>query len=475
MTREKLSLSRERDFVTNLITSDKFCNSVLPFMNVTYFDSDYTRIVAQWILDYYKEYFESPKTNILAIYRNRCQEIEDKPLQSNVLTYLRKIVENYDEAKPNNEGYAIDQGLQFLKEKSLRNYSEDIQACLATGDIDKADQLRNSYREIVIDTDDELDFFNSDAELVYSKLTESQEEILFLPEAFEKVFGKLHRNDFVAIGAKAKGGKTWCLIWLGLTALTQHLKVVHFSLEMTTGETASRYWKMAFGMKSGLVEKGKKFKSSRFVKVEGFDEEDPEYDVEEYEVMVDKEYNIEVEEKRKMFAKYCHGGNLRIVSYPMNQATVSKLKNKCDNFIQDGFVPDVVIIDYADILKLSGNGELRNQLDLTWKELRGWARENHILLITASQLNRGSFGKGHVQADQIAEDIRKLGHVTSMVALDQTPAMKKKHISALTPFVTRSDEAVDTCVFCQNLGLGQFVNGKAHLMNEVNFSDDEED
>ncbi len=54
-----------------------------------------------------------------------------------------------------------------------------------------------------------------------------------------------------------------------------------------------------------------------------------------------------------------------------------------------GFVPDVLIVDYADIMRSSNKyNERRFELELIYQELRNIAIQFNIPVITATQLNR---------------------------------------------------------------------------------------
>ena len=150
---------------------------------------------------------------------------------------------------------------------------------------------------------------------------------------------------------------------------------------------------------------------------------------------------------------------------------------KFGNPHKENFVTDVLIIDYADITKPIGGGtELRNQLNAITQYLRGFSMKFHCVTITGTQTNRSGYSSSVVDVNAIAEDYRKITHVTSMISMEQTPKMKRNHIMRLRNVVMRNGEAVDCCVFPQCLGLGQFVFGEPILAeNLIMESEDEED
>jgi replicative DNA helicase len=90
-------------------------------------------------------------------------------------------------------------------------------------------------------------------------------------------------------------------------------------------------------------------------------------------------------------------------------------------YYYNNFIPDVIVIDYADILAPSRGvkGEHRHIIDDIWKKLRRLAQERSALVVTASQAGRASLNRD-VSEEHIAEDIRKLAHVAKMMSINKS-------------------------------------------------------
>ena len=72
-------------------------------------------------------------------------------------------------------------------------------------------------------------------------------------------------------------------------------------------------------------------------------------------------------------------------------------------------IPDIVLVDYADILMPTGNfREKRHALGNIYEDLRGLAGELEIPIWTASQANRSALEEDVIGADKIAEDYSKI-------------------------------------------------------------------
>jgi len=132
-------------------------------------------------------------------------------------------------------------------------------------------------------------------------------------------------------------------------------------------------------------------------------------------------------------------GDIHVCCYPQNtldaqtmRAHLSQLEN------ERGIVPDVIIVDYADIMAAGVKAEYRHQIDYIWKMLRALAQERNALVITASHSNKSTFNKDMSQED-VSEDARKLNHVSCMIGLNQRNEDKALGIMRVIALAQRHD------------------------------------
>jgi len=126
--------------------------------------------------------------------------------------------------------------------------------------------------------------------------------------------------------------------------------------------------------------------------------------------------------------------HFRLITYPAGLLTMSELRRCLDNWDrQDGFVPDIVIVDYADLLSADdiGVSEFRHRQDYLWKNLRALSQERHILLLTATQADADSYTRGRLSLSNFSEDKRKLSHVTAQYGLNQDPEGREKKLGIM--------------------------------------------
>jgi replicative DNA helicase len=102
-------------------------------------------------------------------------------------------------------------------------------------------------------------------------------------------------------------------------------------------------------------------------------------------------------------------GKLIIRYYPAKSATCNSLSAHVQQLTALGHKPDILIVDYADLLRSSTRVDARYQeLGAIYEELRNIAGELNIPVWTASQTQRSSIQDDVIQADKIAESYQKI-------------------------------------------------------------------
>jgi hypothetical protein len=150
----------------------------------------------------------------------------------------------------------------------------------------------------------------------------------------------------------------------------------------------------------------------------------------------------------------------RMSTHPNGTLSVNNIKAILAIWEKDGFIPDVILIDYADLLiddKIQGNErEKQNQV---WKDLRGLSQASHSLVITVTQADAASYSQNRLGLGNFSEDKRKYGHVTASYGLNQSPDGREKRIGIMriNKLVAREDyfDQANEVYALQNIGRGQ--------------------
>lgn len=229
MKSERLNVLNERDLIYQLIVSDKFCREIVPILNPKHLQIEYAKRIALWIKDYFTKFKKAPKKDIIKLYRSHVEEINDESLQDNILSFLQRLDEDYDEVKLGNVDFAIQQAVNYLKIQSMRNFSEDIEAYLDSGDVGKAESLLTKYRKVEVSSGEGVSILD-DFDTVTEAFTEETEKLFSMQGAYGQLMGDVHREDFISFLAPMKVGKclakgTKILMADGSIKEVQNLKV----------------------------------------------------------------------------------------------------------------------------------------------------------------------------------------------------------------------------------------------------------
>ena len=137
----------------------------------------------------------------------------------------------------------------------------------------------------------------------------------------------------------------------------------------------------------------------------------------------------------------------------------------------EDFVPGMIIVDYADILR-SDHSSLSGHLkeDDVWVNLSRLAAERYALTIVPTQATTDALDVEHVKQQHTARWRGKLGHVEAMLSLNQLESEKKRGIMRIGVMAHRHEDfhQSENCTILQQLYLGQ-VNLDAHI-GSINIS-----
>ena len=152
------------------------------------------------------------------------------------------------------------------------------------------------------------------------------------------------------------------------------------------------------------------------------------------------------------------GGRLIIKKYPMGQCSPNEIERYL-NYLEahENFIPDVLILDYIDILDLSMYGtELRHKLNSGYIWAKGLADERNILVATVSQVASSALKKLWVTEKDVAEDRRKAGNCDIMLAIGRGDSEVASNKAGISVIANRSGLQGVSCAVSLSYEIGQF-------------------
>ena len=457
MTRTKIDLSPERQLITHLIVDKQFAQEVIPILDPTMLKTRYAQIVARWVLDYYDRFSDVPGKSIQDIYLDRKTSLRDEEEQTSVAEFLQNLSEDYSTS---NSEFYIDQAIKYLKTVSLEQTIADMQDALRRNEPLLAEGLIANYKRIGRPEGDGYSITDNPGDII-NAFTEDAEVVLTYPGILGKVVGPCRRGDLVSFIAPVKRGKTWALLYSANEAMAQNKKVVFITLEMPKAQIIRRAWQSIVGLPKHESLVSIPYYTPEIEKDDPMPEKNDlnarwriEYrEVKKKAVQLDQVDKIQ-EDMRRLH----RGGDCRFVPLASKATTVLDVETVLDNlrFYSD-YEADMVVIDYADLMGAKAN-DYRHQLDDIWSNLKRVAQERNILILTATQTNRAGLGGDDIDNENVAEDMRKLAHVSKFIALNQSKEDKPKQIMRWKILLDRDEPWLyDEASTVQSLQIGKFV------------------
>jgi len=143
-------------------------------------------------------------------------------------------------------------------------------------------------------------------------------------------------------------------------------------------------------------------------------------------------------------------GRLVIKEYPTGTATVNTLRSHIEKLMLKGFIPQLVVVDYADVMRSSRKMDsLRHELKLVYEELRNLSMDLGVPVWTASQANRDAANSEVVGLENMSEAYGKAMVADIVLSLSRKPTEKALGTGRL--FVAKNRAGRDGILFPINI------------------------
>ena len=344
-----------------LITDRAFLQQIADIVSPDYFDNDAGKWIIRKTLKYYNEYKTVPTMEVFKVELENLQQ----ELQNVAVKDLLK--QAYKASKATDLGFVKDTFLDFCKNQTLKGALMKSVDLLELGDYDDIRNLIDKALKAGTERDIGHEYL---AELEDRFREEARNTVETPWPLINKLLcGGLGQGDLGLIAGGPGGGKSWALIALGAQAVKLGFTVIHYTLELSEKYVGRRYDACFTEIPVGDV-------------------------IDNKDIVKEKVENLR--------------GGLYIREYPAGQATVNTIHAHLEKCIQQNIEPDLIIVDYADLLTSKSSKEKRDKLDDIYTSLRGLASEMKLPIWTASQVNRSGAREEIIQGDRIAESYSKM-------------------------------------------------------------------
>jgi len=298
----------------------------------------------------------------------------------------------------------------FTKRQELERAILKAADMLEKGDYDPVEKLIKDAVQISLTKDMGTDYFLDPRGRLLAIKSNNGQVSTGWPTLDKRLFGGMNRGELNIFAGGSGSGKSLFMQNISINWVTQGLNGVYLSLELSEGLCAMRMDSMVANVSTKEVFK--------------------ELDT--------------VEMKIKMTGK--KSGVLQIKYMPA-QSNVNQIRSYLKELqIQTGCKLDFIMVDYLDLVmpvsaKVSPN-DLFVKDKYVSEELRNLAKELNILMITASQLNRGAVEEIEFDHSHIAGGLSKINTADNVFGIFTSRAMRERGRYQLQLMKTRSSSGV---------------------------------
>tara|TARA_R100000322_G_scaffold156214_1_gene115652 strand:+ start:906 stop:2255 length:1350 start_codon:yes stop_codon:yes gene_type:complete len=348
--------------ITCLLKSKEFLQQIQDILDVSYFENESNQFLVSTIKEYFEKYKTQPTAEVMKV---KISEISDDVLKKSVVSNIK---DTYKYLESEDLEFVMEQTLDFCKNKVLKNAIIDSVELLKSG---KYDAIKNKIDKAMT-AGAERNVGHDYVDSVEDRYNQATRYIS--PTGWDVIDnlmdGGLGKGELGVVVAPAGIGKSFLLVNLGAQAIKKGKNVLHYTLELNEAYVGLRYDSVITGIANQELK-----------------------------------YNIDTVKETVKDIK----GNLVIKYYPTKTAAISTIFSHVERYKMLGKQPDMVIVDYADLLRGSGGTkEYRLELGNIYEELRGLAGQLEVPVWTASQANRSALQENVIQADKIAESYSKI-------------------------------------------------------------------
>jgi replicative DNA helicase len=347
--------------ISSLLTHKEFLVNIHDILSDEYFPNQSHKWIIKEILQYYDKYNTNPSMEVLKV---EVQKVENEVLKLSIKEQLREAYKSSDDDLK----YVQEEFSTFCKNQQLKKALLGSVDLLKAGDYDsikfmienalKAGQEKNIGHE-----------YNKDLEARFR-----EDNRVTIPTPWEEINkllqGGIGGGDFGLIFGNPGGGKSWSLVALGGYAVRLGYNVVHYTLELGEDYVGRRY------------------------------------DAFFTNVPVNKilQHRDKVEEVLPQIP-----GKLIIKEFSPGKATVSTIESHIQKVKDFDMVPDLIIIDYVDLLSTrKRTADRKGEIDDIYTSTKGLARELKVPIWSVSQVNRAGSKDDVIEGDKAAGSYDKI-------------------------------------------------------------------
>jgi replicative DNA helicase len=404
MSREDFS-QYGKDFqetLCHLILVDRpFADQMFEVININFLELKYLQTFVKLVINYRERFSVHPTEKIMtSILRT---EIGNEP--EAVQQQLRNFFARISKTRIEDSKYITATALDFCRKQKLKEAMLKSVKLLKNSSFDEISQVINEALKL-----------GSDSNFGHDYLKDFEQRFEFksrypISTGWDEIDSITHqglgKGELGVVIAPTGAGKSMALVHIASAAITAGKNVIYYTLELSDTVVGSRF-------------------DSCITNV-------PLNDL--------PAFKEEIYEKVQMVA-----GKLIVKEYPTKSASCQTLKNHVEKMASRDFKPDMIVVDYGDLLRpISTLREKRHELETIYEQLRAMAQEHECCVWTASQTNRSGLNAEVITMESISEAFNKCFVADFIFSISRTVEDKLSNSGRI--FVAKNRNGPDGIIY----------------------------
>lgn len=401
----------QEKIVQAMLTDRQWAAQMAEVINLDYFDYAYLRQLTSKYLNYYKKYKEFPSLELfVSVVREDLKNEADAALELQIKTLIvntknKKDLGDLQHVKETALSFCRQQGFKNALVECAELVNEEEQYDRAVEIVKRAITAGQAHSP-GMDLENDIDARYSETYRRTIQTNIQSDNGADSLDCRKILNGGAGSGELNVVIAPTGVGKTHWLIHVGAEALLQNKNVLHFTFELNERVTGIRY-------------------DSHLLNID----------------------SLECPERKEEIRNFYNAnagkiGRLRIKYFPTGTATVNTLRAFIDKLSLENFRPDMVIVDYAGIMRSTEKYELlRLELKKIYEELRCFASELDVPVWTATQSNAEGADADIIKLSNMSEAYAQAHICDFVVGLGRPESQKATGIGTI--FIAKNRAGID--------------------------------
>jgi archaellum biogenesis ATPase FlaH len=401
--KEKFNLEDMEDvFIKVLVENIKFSARFINDIDVDYFEKAPNKVVFKLLKKYFKDYNALPSYEQMQMLAKKALAEKEEYLKGTLLQL--KNIKEYRDYSETEEEFLTNTLREFIKRNKLR--CAIFESYDLINDIEEFNTIDDKIRTAVL-WEDEV------------KLGTRLEQVRERYDKIERDLTRIVPSPWPAYNKRTGGGFHTKQLAVFLSASSVGKSIVLDNVAFTA-------WAKGFNVVSISAELSEEIKGQRI-------------DAN----ILDITLSDLMRNKQLVFDKWDHLNKIRenlgmknriyIKEFPASKSTTKDIEQYLHKLkIYEGFKPDIIIIDYLDIImpKMSRGSMYQDQGEV-YENGRALAFDYDCPVVSAGQLNRSAYNKSVLEIDEsvISESTKKMNTSDVMVAIGGTQEERANSIT----------------------------------------------